>query len=200
MATVRDQDDSMIELPPRRANPVPLHVVAGLYGSGKSSFIQHQIDHVWIGEKLGVILCEEGLVKLDYSRTQSPRVERLLNACVCCEMAYTFFEVLVALLRDVSVSRIVVEISAQADIRQIFEFIRASHLRDHVMFEPIHVLVDVRNPHMRMDSPAPLIRRLLDQAEFFVLNFHDQEGARPFDTGGRRWMLSPKAGTELHPQ
>jgi G3E family GTPase len=186
----------MIELPPRRANPVPLHIVAGLYGSGKSSFIQHQIDHVWIGEKLGVILCEEGAVKLDFSRTVAPRMERLLNACVCCEMAHAFFEVLVALLRDADVNRIVVEISAQADIRQIFDFIRSSHLRDYLLFEPIHVLVDVRNPHMRSDSPAPLIRRLLDQAELFVLNFHDQEGARAFEVGSKRWMLSPRPGTE----
>ncbi len=191
---------NMIELPPKRANPVPLHIIGGLYGSGKTSFIQHQIDHAWQGEKLGLILCEEGTVRLDFSRTLEPRVQRLLNACVCCEMAYTFFEVLVTLLRDEGVQRIVVEITSQADIQQIFDFIRSSHLREYLVFEPIHVLVDLRNPHMRPDAPAPLIRRLWNQAEVFVLSFHDQLGARKIEVGARPWMLSPRAGTELHLQ
>lgn len=186
----------MIELPPRREKPVPLHIIGGLHGAGKTSFIQHQIDHAWNGEKLGVILCEEGLVKLDFTRTLQPEVRRLLNACVCCEMAYTFFEVIVELLRDISVTRIVVEITAQADIEQIFDFIRGSHLRDYLTFEPIHVLVDVRNPHMRADATAPLIRRLLHQAEVFVLSFSDAEGARTFDARGKKWMLSPRVETE----
>lgn len=189
----------MIELPPRRATPVPLHIIGGLYGSGKTSFIQHQIDQVWAGEKLGLILCEEGSVKLDFSRTVEPRIKRLLNACVCCEMAYTFFEVVVEFLRDPDVKRIVVEITSQADIEQIFDFIRGSHLRDYVVFEPIHVLVDVRNPHMRPDAPAPLIRRLMQQAEVFVLSFHDQEGARTFEVGAKPWMLSPRVETEARP-
>lgn len=189
----------MIELPPRRATPVPLHIIGGLYGSGKTTFIQHQIDHAWAGEKLGMILCEEGAAKLDFSRTVEPRVQRLLNACVCCEMAHTFFEVVVSLLRDPDVKRIAVEITSQADIQQIFDFIRSSHLREYLVFEPIHVLVDVRNPHMRPDAPAPLIRRLLDQAEVYVLSFHDQAGARKFEVGTKHWMLSPRFETELHP-
>lgn len=181
----------MIELPPRRAAPVPLHIVGGLLGSGKSTFIQHQLNHDWAGEKLGLILCEEGAVKLDFSRTVEPRVKRLLNACVCCEMAYTFFEVVVELLRDPEVKRIVVEITAQADVQQIFDFIRSSHLRDYLIFEPIHVLVDARNPHMRLDAPAPMIRRLMEQADVFVLSFHDQEGARSFHPGAKPMKLSP---------
>jgi G3E family GTPase len=186
----------MIELPPRRAAPVPLHVVGGLLGSGKTTFIQHQLDHEWSGEKLGLILCEEGAVKLDFSRTVQPRVKRLLNACVCCEMAYTFFQVVVELLRDPDVKRIVVEITAQADVQQIFDFIRSSHLRDFLEFEPLHVLVDARNPHMRFDAPAPLIRRLMDQADVFVVSFHDQEGARSFNPGAKPWIYSPAVGTE----
>jgi hypothetical protein len=69
----------MIELPPRGAAPDPIHIVGGLIGSGKTSFIQHQLDHEWSGEKLGLILCEEGAVKLDFSRTVEPRVKRLLS-------------------------------------------------------------------------------------------------------------------------
>ncbi|WP_176736838.1 GTP-binding protein [Oligoflexus tunisiensis] len=186
----------MMELPTPRATPVPLHIIGGLYGSGKTTFLQHQMDHAWSGEKLGVILCEEGDRKLDFPRTVPARVERLLNACVCCEMAYTFFEVLLGLLRDESIQRIVVEITAQADIQQIFDFIRSSHLRGYLHFEPIHVLVDVRNPHMRPDAPAPLIRRLWDQAEVFVLNFHDHAEARRFEVGTKQWTLSPSPGTE----
>ncbi|HET9238037.1 MAG TPA: GTP-binding protein [Oligoflexus sp.] len=182
---------NMIELPPRRAAPVPLHIVGGLLGSGKTTFIQHQLDHEWAGEKLGLILCEEGAVKLDFSRSEEPRIKRLLNACVCCEMAYSFFEVLVELLRDTAVKRIVVEITAQADVQQIFDFIRSSHLRDYLVYEPIHVLVDARNPHMRFDAPAPMIRRLMDQAEVFVLSFHDQAGARRFNPGAKTVRLSP---------
>jgi G3E family GTPase len=182
---------NMIELPPRRAAPIPLQIVGGLLGSGKTTFIQHQLDHDWAGEKLGLILCEEGVVKLDFSRTVEPRIKRLLNACVCCEMAYTFFEVVVEFLRDPTVNRIVVEITAQADVQQIFDFIRSSHLRDYLIFEPIHVLVDARNPHMRFDAPAPMIRRLMEQADVFVLSFHDQAGARSFNPGAKPWRLSP---------
>lgn len=189
----------MLDLPPKPVSPIPIHVIGGLYGSGKTSFIQHQIDHAWAGEKLGLILCEEGAVKLDFSRGVAPKVERLLNACVCCEMAYTFFDVVLALLRDSDIKRIVVEITAQADIQQIFDFIRSSHLRDYLLFEPIHILVDIRNPHMRRDTPAPLIRRMLDQAEVFVLSFHDQAGARSFEVGSKPWMLNPKAESQ-HPE
>jgi G3E family GTPase len=186
----------MITLPNPRATPVPLHIIGGLHGSGKTTFLQHQINNLWSGEKLGVILCEEGACKLDFSRTVPARVERLLNACVCCDMAFSFFEVLLDFLRDDSIQRIVVEISAQADIQQIFDFIRSSHLRGHVSFEPIHVLVDLRNPHMRPDAPAPFIRRLWDQADVFVLSFHEHAEARRFEVGNKPWKLSPVSGPE----
>lgn len=172
-------------LPPKPAQPIPLHVIGGLQGSGKTTYIQRQIQERWCHEKLGVILCEEGAVKLDFTRTVPPRVERLLNACVCCEMAYAFFQILIEMLQDAAIERIVVEISAQADIQQIFDIIRGSHLKDYFQFEPVHILIDARNPHLRPESPSPMIRRLLHQADVFVISFHDAPEARNFASGGK---------------
>ncbi len=188
-------------LPPKPTKPIPLHLVGGLYGSGKTSLLQHWISEAWQAQRLGLILCEEGQRKLDFSQSPAPRIDRLLNACVCCEMAFSFFEIVVQMLGDTSIERIVVELTAQADIRQIMDLIQSSHLKDYLQFEPVHILVDPRNPHMRRGSTSPLIQRMVEQADVFVLGFQDIASAREmdrcmgwiqtFEPGQKSWITSP---------
>ncbi len=167
-----------IDLPALRPEPIPVHFVTGLFGTGKTSLIQHWMDHHWREDALGLILCEEGQTKLQPSSCKILQLERLLTGCVCCEIAYSFFEVVLRMLRDPQLTRIVVELSAQADVDQMIAVVQGSYLKSYLHFEPIHLLVDPRNPHMRRDANSPLVRRLIHQAQVFVPSFQDAVSER----------------------
>ncbi|MGD6992527.1 CobW family GTP-binding protein [Sutcliffiella horikoshii] len=64
---------------------VPVYVISGFLGSGKTTVLLHMLEHFKDeGLKLGIILNELGDENVENHLFQGERVVELLNGCICC--------------------------------------------------------------------------------------------------------------------
>ncbi len=96
---------------------IPILVVSGFLGSGKTTLVRHLLDAaIAEGTRLAIVSNEFGALGIDGALLASGqgRYVELAGGCVCCELSDELVEVLEAVRRDVAPDRIVVETSGVA--------------------------------------------------------------------------------------
>ncbi len=85
-----------------RLSAVPVHVITGFLGAGKSSLIHHLLASKPAGERWAVVINEFGRVGIDQAMFEERAdlvVEALPGGCLCCQQAVVLRASLVRLLR-----------------------------------------------------------------------------------------------------
>jgi G3E family GTPase len=154
-----------------------LTVLGGFLGSGKTTWLRHQLHHGLMRDAL-VVVNEAAAVPVDNALlTQSPNLAVLSGGCACCEGR----DDLVALLRDICDARIasepaagrlehiVLETSGLADPGPIVEAIRADPiLVHHILVGEIVVAVDAIHGLEQLRR-EPLGRRQAETADRLIV-------------------------------
>ncbi len=111
----------MLSLHPRKeeksATVVPLTIVTGFLGSGKTTLINHLLHENNGRERLAIVKNEIGSVSVDSDVYQGQyiTVKDLLNGCVCCTLIGELEESLTELVSVVHPDRIILETSGAAN-------------------------------------------------------------------------------------
>jgi G3E family GTPase len=97
----------------RTAAPVPLTVIGGFLGSGKTSLVNHILNHS-TGRRIAVLVNDFGAINIDAKLIVSVAGETisLANGCVCCTIRDDLLQEVIKLLgRDLLPDHIVIETS-----------------------------------------------------------------------------------------
>lgn len=101
--------------------PIPLTVVGGYLGAGKTTLVNHLLGHAG-GRRLGVIVNDFGSIGIDAQSlaTSSPagegQIVSLPNGCVCCTIGSGLHDALAQLVaHDPVPEHIIIEVSGVAD-------------------------------------------------------------------------------------
>ena len=150
-----------------REGRVRLTVLGGFLGSGKTTWLRHQL-HEGAFEDALVIVNEAAATPVDDTLlSQAHRTEVLAGGCVCCEGRISLIELLHRLCNERSrtsstasrLDRIVLETSGLADPGPIVEAIRDdSVLVHHIVVAEIIVVVDALHGllQLRQERPRPM--------------------------------------------
>lgn len=188
------------------AGRIPVLVVGGFLGSGKTSLLRHLL----VGAAdTAVIVNEFGAVGLDHQllRACEERVELLGGGCACCTRRAD----LVRALRDLldahdrgtaRLSRVVIETSGLADPAPIvFTITNDPMLRHHFDVERLVVTVDAVNWSEQLGTHPEARKQVLVADELVItkLDLVEHEEARAAIAGALR-ALNPAATlqTALH--
>lgn len=97
--------------------PVPITIVTGFLGSGKTTLINYILEDVGGKEKLAIIKNEIGDVAVDSKIIRGKHIvmKELLNGCVCCTLIGDLEESLLELVEMVRPDRIIIEASGAAN-------------------------------------------------------------------------------------
>lgn len=98
-------------------SPIPITIVTGFLGSGKTTLILNLIPQLPKTYKLALLKNEFGDVAVDSELASSSAiggVQELLNGCICCNLVGQLGNALDTLRRDVNPDRIVIETSGSA--------------------------------------------------------------------------------------
>ncbi|HEY2221692.1 CobW family GTP-binding protein [Actinomycetospora sp.] len=142
----------------RQDRTVPVVLVAGHLGVGKSSLVNHLLRHA-DGTRIGVVVNDFGALGIDAMLVagQADSVTSLANGCLCCT---TDADGLSDLLADltapaVGLDLVVVEASGLAEPRELVRLLLAS-TDPHAVYGGLVVVLDAAGPDLEQARLADL--------------------------------------------
>jgi G3E family GTPase len=106
---------------------VPVHLITGFLGSGKSTLIHRLIEQKPPGERWAVLINEFGQVGIDQAMFEARDdlvVKGLPGGCLCCQLAFVMQATLVNLLHRHRPDRLIVEPSGLGHPAGLLEVLR----------------------------------------------------------------------------
>lgn len=161
---------------------IPLHFVSGLSSSGKSSIIKELLASPVADECVGVIQSLNTRDEIDPMAFPRHKIEFIRSSsCVCCEIFLLFYEKLISLLKNDTLSCILVELGHEADVSQLKSMLQNTPLKKRLHFGKTLIAFDVRDRRFRPYAVMPAINRLIDQADALVMRYSDLARAVDFE-------------------
>ncbi|KAI4199723.1 MAG: hypothetical protein LQ348_001840 [Seirophora lacunosa] len=129
--------------------PIPITIITGFLGSGKTTLILNLIPQLPNTYRLALLKNEFGDVAIDSQLVSSAAitgVQELLNGCICCNLVGQLGDALETLRRDVAPDRIVIETSGSAFPATLaMEVNRLGRETGQYVLDGVVVVIDVEN-------------------------------------------------------
>jgi cobalamin biosynthesis protein CobW len=150
---------------------IPVTIVTGFLGSGKTTLIRHVLSHAH-GRRLALIINEFGDVGIDgdilkscgASSCPEENIVELANGCICCTVADDFAPAIAKLLaREPRPEHIVIETSGLALPKPLIKAFEWPELRSRLTVDGVIAMVDasaVANGRFA-DDPEEIARQRL---------------------------------------
>ncbi|KAI4677997.1 uncharacterized protein J4E88_006515 [Alternaria novae-zelandiae] len=155
---------------------IPITIITGFLGSGKTTLILNLIPQLPKTYKLALLKNEYGDIKVDTALASSAAisgVQELLNGCICCNLVGQLSDALETLANDVNPDRIVIETSGSAFPATLaMEVNRLSRETGKYVLDGVMSVIDVENWKGYEDTSytAKMQARYTD---LIVLNKHE---------------------------
>lgn len=172
--------------------PLPVTVIAGYLGAGKTSLVNHLLRHAG-GRRIMVLVNDFGDIAIDADLLESTQEDTLslANGCVCCTLGADLMYALAdALDRRPRPDCLVIEASGVAQPRKIAEAARAE---PEMRYCGIVTLVDAANIAATLADPR-IGAQAADQiaaADLLVLTKTDLAPRAPAEAAIRRLSAAP---------
>ncbi|MCJ1373421.1 hypothetical protein MMC20_004649 [Loxospora ochrophaea] len=129
--------------------PIPITIVTGFLGSGKTTLILNLIPQLPQSYKLALLKNEFGDLAVDSQLAASSAisgVKELLNGCICCNLVGQLGDALETLRSDVKPDRIIIETSGSAFPATLaMEINRLARDSGHYVLDGVVTVIDVEN-------------------------------------------------------
>ncbi|MCS3728796.1 CobW family GTP-binding protein [Bradyrhizobium betae] len=159
--------------------PVPILLVTGFLGAGKTTVVNHLLAHA-DGRRIAAIVNDFGAINIDAELIAgaSDGVVSLANGCICCSLEGDLLRTLSTLLRrDPKPEYIVIETSGVADPADIVRNLMDPVILREAPLETVVCVMDAGTPPAALDDA--LMRSQLRVADIVALSKLDlaEEGA-----------------------
>jgi G3E family GTPase len=159
--------------------PVPILLVTGFLGAGKTTVVNHLLAHAE-GRRIAAVVNDFGAINIDAELIAgaSDGVVSLANGCICCSLEGDLLRTLATLLRrDPKPDTIVIETSGVADPSDIVRNLMDPVILREAPLETVLCVMDAGTPPSALDDA--LVRAQLRVADIVALSKLDlaDEGA-----------------------
>lgn len=152
-------------------NTIPVHVIAGFLGAGKSTLMNHCLHSLPDDRKVAIVVNDFGEVAIDAALIDRGdyAMKTLSSGCVCCTLAGPLTESLVALADDQQPDMIVMETTGIAEPAQIAALVSVGAPAERVHIGNILCVLD-SSSFTKYESHFEIMRKQVEQANAIVLN------------------------------
>lgn len=150
--------------------PVPVLLVAGFLGAGKTTVVNHLLAHAE-GRRIAAVVNDFGAINIDAELIAgaSDGVVSLANGCICCSLEGDLLRTLASLLRrSPRPEAIVIETSGVADPADIVRNLLDPVIRREAPLETVLCVVDATAPAEALNDA--LLRSQLRAADVVALS------------------------------
>ena len=169
----RRGQDSRCAGPSPADMPVPILLVAGFLGAGKTTVVNHILAHAE-GRRIAAVVNDFGAINIDAELIAgaSDGVVSLANGCICCSLQGDLLRTLAAILRrSPRPDHIVIETSGIADPADIVRNLMDPVIWKEAPLETVLCVVDATMPVKKLDDA--LLRSQLRAADVVALSKTD---------------------------
>ena len=156
--------------------PVPILLVTGFLGAGKTTVVNHLLAHAE-GRRIAAVVNDFGAINIDADLVAGATdgVVSLSNGCICCSLEGDLLRTLAALLRRAPrPDCIVIETSGVADPADIVRNLMDPVIWREAPLETVLCVVDASAPAAALEDP--LLRSQLRAADVIALSKLDLAG------------------------
>jgi G3E family GTPase len=179
------------------STPVPLNLVTGFLGAGKTTAIRHLLEQGRGEERWAVLVNEFGKVGIDQSVLggDSVAIKEVPGGCLCCTNHLPLQVALSQLLSRAQPTRVLIEPTGLGHPARVLDALREPHWRDVLELRATLTLVDARELADTRVLAHETFRAQIEAADVLVfskddvLGEQDRERARVFAAG----LLPPKS-------
>jgi len=151
--------------------PVPILLVTGFLGAGKTTVVNHLLAHAE-GRRIAAVVNDFGAINIDAELIAgaSDGVVSLANGCICCSLEGDLLRTLAALLRrEPRPEFIVIETSGVADPADIVRNLMDPVIWQEAPLETVLCVLDATLPATKLNEDA-LLRSQLRAADVVALS------------------------------
>ena len=176
---------------------VPVHLMRGFLGVGKTTAINHLIKNKPEGERWALVVNEFGQIGVDASLLEAGedlQIKELPGGCICCALGLTLSVTLINLLQRFKPDRLIIEPTGLGHPAGIIDLLTGGQFNDVLELRPLVTLVDPR----LLDEPKVVAHETFqDQialADILVFNKTDlaSEAQTKKALGEAQQMFPPK--------
>jgi len=155
--------------------PIPVTVVAGFLGAGKTNLINHILhgDH---GLRIAVVVNDFGSINIDAELISDvgEGMVSLANGCICCVIRTDLISAVLQLAdRPERPDHIVIESSGVADPTSVVRAFMEPEIRSSVLLDGVITLVDAEQVLVLPEEAMKLARAQVTGGDLIVLNKTD---------------------------
>jgi G3E family GTPase len=128
-----------------RDQPLPLLLLAGFLGSGKTSTLQHWLAHTAVDlKRVGVIINDFGEVNVDAALLQRRQLElrSITGGCVCCQSFDDLVEQVARLAENPGIDLVWIETSGLADPEEVLDHLSDAALQEQIVLRRLILVLD----------------------------------------------------------
>lgn len=128
-----------------RPQPLPLILLTGFLGSGKTSALQHWLAHTDVPlKRTAVIINDFGSVNVDAALLARRQLElrSITGGCVCCQSFEDLVEQVSALAENPDFDLVWIETSGLADPEEVLDHLSAPELHDSTVIRRVVLVID----------------------------------------------------------
>lgn len=155
-----------------KSAPIPVTVVAGFLGAGKTTLINH-ILHGGHGRRIAVVVNDFGSINIDAELITDvgDGMVSLANGCICCVIRTDLISAVLQLSdRPERPDHIVIESSGVADPASVVRAFMESEIRSSVLLDGVITLVDAEQALVLSEEAMKLARAQVTGGDLIVLN------------------------------
>src|SRR5919198_1222814 len=144
--------------------PVPILLVTGFLGAGKTTVVNHLLAHAE-GRRIAAVVNDFGAINIDAELIAgaSDGVVSLSNGCICCTLEGDLLRTLAALLRrDPQPEFIVIETSGIADPADVVRNLMDPVIWQEAPLDTVLCVLDATTPAAKLQEDALLRAQLRD--------------------------------------
>lgn len=185
---------------------VPVHIVTGFLGSGKTTLIHQLIEQKPAHEKWAILVNEFGQIGIDqtmFAARDDVVVKGLPGGCLCCQLAFVLQAALVNLLARQRPDRVIIEPSGLGHPAGLMDLLQGEAFQDVVTVQDIIATLDTRRLDEARVRAHETFQDQLTMADAVVITLadmaSDEQHARAeqfIDTlwPPRKWVHSTRQG------
>ncbi len=183
-----------------RLNKIPTTVVTGFLGAGKTTLVNHLLEHARPA-RVGIVVNEFGEVGIDGDLivADEDALVEINNGCVCCTVRKDLVKSVSELLARAGepLERLVVETSGLADPAPVLQtFLADPDVRERVELESVVAVVDAHHFHEQLHDE--IAREQVVFADHIIINKTDLVSAEEVTSLiARIRTLNPTAAIDI---